>query len=54
MGVSQWLIQNFRSEGGGGGGGGLIHSEKRGGAPEWKRKFSQPPKWYPLIYRGYY
>ena len=48
MGVSQWLIQNFRMGGGGGGGGGapcgvkggggggwgLIHSEIREGVPE--------------------
>ena len=47
MGVSQWLIQNFRS--GGGGEGGLeAHSfGNKGGSPEWKENFRNPPNGTP-------
>ena len=56
MGVSQWLIQNFRSGGGGGGGGGgaggrggwrLIHLEIREGAQNEKENFRNPPNGTP-------
>ena len=49
MGVSQWLIQNFRSGGGGGGKGGWwhIHSEKRVGAQNEKENFRNPPNGTP-------
>ena len=41
MGVSQWLIQNFRSGGGGGKGGWrLIHSDIREGAQNEKKIFA--------------
>ena len=41
MGVSQWLIQNFRS-GGGGGGGGPFFRERGGGAHSFGNKGGGP------------
>ena len=47
MGVSQWLIQNFRSGGGGGGLGGQKLG-KKGGGPRMKKKIFATLQMVPL------
>ena len=47
MGVSQWLIQNFRM-GGGGGGGGAHSFGNKGGGPRMKKKIFATLQMVPL------